>query len=188
MTIEPEMHCGIDMRFGHNDETGQMAAEERIKMFDTFMGINAKTIIDVGTWKGFGSTYIAAEVAYRTDGIVHTIECDQGLSDSAKKRYVDELPHLADRIVCHCGSSPDVIASICADSVPVDAIILDGGISTEDFTAVHPYLSKTSVVVCHDWLENKCAGLAGRLAEDKEWILVEYETINTYDMAIWRRG
>jgi len=189
MTIDPEMHGGINMRFGHNDETGQMAAEERIKIFDTLIRIKAKTIIDVGTWKGYGSTYIAAEVAHRTDGVVHTIECNQDLSDSAKARYEAELPHLAKRITFHCGNSTGVIEDICSRTMDsIDAIILDGGVSVEDFRAVKPYLSKACVVVCHDWLEGKCAGLAELLASEKIWTLIEYDTINTYDMAIWQRA
>lgn len=187
MSIPPEMYNGINLREGHNEDTGQMAAEERRKLMDMILYIKPKHIIDIGTWRGVGSTYIAAVCASRIGAMVYTYETSADLSVAAKNLYLDKYPGLMPFVEFRNKAvSPDDFP-MNMEGEEVGVLILDGGNSGADYEAVKESLAPRCGVFCHDWLDNKSREVWGVFIPPI-WRLYAYENINTDDCAMFVRG
>ena len=134
---------------------GQMWFAERRLLLDAVRTYRPRTCVEVGTWKGGGSTYFTALALQETgQGVLHTWETDAGLFETARRTYESRLPKLAPHVSFHFGDYRK------AATVPeVDCLMLDGpedaGHTLEQLRFFEPRMPPGSVLLAHDWHTQK---------------------------------
>lgn len=176
----------VDFTKGHDNETGQMSVEERKVLYNIAINKRPKTVVDVGTWRGNGSTYILASAVKRNgNGHVYTIEADASLCYIAGRNI--ENNRLIDYVTIVNLDSVKAIEIIIPMVNVIDFLMLDGNKSFDDFNASYKALSKKAIVACHDWKEAKCDGLRETLSDSKEWKQIAYSESNANHFAVFQR-
>lgn len=175
----------VDFKKGHDDETGQMSVEERKILYNIAIEKKPKIIVDVGTWKGNGSTYIlASAVKANGKGHVYTIEQDAEMCKTAVKNY--GTSELKMHISFINRDSAEAISWIGLKLKRIDLLMLDGNRSYDDYKAAFSWFFEGAVVACHDWKEAKCKGLRKELYSRK-WKEIAYSKSNANHFAVFQR-
>ncbi len=132
------------------------------------------TVFEVGTWEGGGSTFFIAEALYRNGrGILYTSEIDRARYGQAVASYETHLPHLLPHVRFHHGASLDVYPKVLSEVGSVDAVLLDGEQdatkTVEEFEMFEPFMDPGSILLMHDWGNEKMRLLKARLGSSERW-------------------
>jgi predicted O-methyltransferase YrrM len=156
-------------RFDANPEFGQLCISERKALYTIAIKNRCKKILEVGTWRGVGSTYILASAARANSGMLHTIENDKTNYELAKDIYNTELSFLIVYLQLIFGDSTETIKKLIPDNT-YDMLFLDGGEdgdkTFEDFTLVEDQIT---IVACHDWGTIKTSKIRPYLEKSNRW-------------------
>lgn len=167
---------------------GMLTNEERRLLHETVLEHKPRTVLEIGTWRGGGSTYqIATALEQLGTGVLHTCEIDDECYQEARKIY--ENDRWKNVVHCHNIPSTQLIQQLIEeDSIP-DLVFEDGPEDAElnqsDFLLLEPYLSPGSVFVAHDWdLGDRFDGLISvksrllrpYIEESESWKVEKYIT------------
>lgn len=153
---------------------GQLWRADRKLLYETIRRVKPKTVIEVGTWHGGGSTYFISQALHDNDfGVLHTIEVDPLAYKIAQDNYRRHLPHLVNRVQFHFGKATDVYPELLREVGQIDAVFLDGSANPEEalaeFELFKPFLRKGAVVLMHDWDNEKMTLLRPKIEQSSEW-------------------
>lgn len=156
-------------RFDANPEFGQMVPEERKALYDLTIKNKCTKILEVGTWKGVGSTYILASAAKANGGHLYSIENDKANHDIAEDIYNTDLSFLKVYVCLILGDSTEKIKEISKE-IQFDMVFLDGAEDGErtfnDFNLVK---NDIKIVACHDWFTKKTEKIRPYLESSKDY-------------------
>ena len=132
-------------------------------------------VIEIGTWKGHGSTYFIAEALdYNKKGVLHSIERERGFHDEAARLYRNKLSYLKDRVDLNFGQSTDILPGIIEKCGGViDLVFFDGSQheheAYNEYKILEPHLRPGSYIVFHDWMTEKCNLMRPTIRESGKW-------------------
>ncbi|HYM79257.1 MAG TPA: class I SAM-dependent methyltransferase [Candidatus Dormibacteraeota bacterium] len=108
------------------------------------------TIIETGTYLGYGTAHLALAAAHNDLGCVHTAEPKRELALSAENLF--KRLDLSDRVRMFVGPGIEMMRSADWGLGSVDFAFLDSDCGTriEEMTALLPHLHEGSVVAVHD--------------------------------------
>jgi predicted O-methyltransferase YrrM len=162
----------LKVDFNRDPNQGQMMPVERMAMYNAVLSEKPKRMLEIGTWKGGGSTYILACAAYEIGSTLYTIEADKGLYEAALKLYDERMNILIPHVKFNLGYSQDVIPELLKDG-DFNFVLFDGKEDPEQTVAEYDLLNKHmglgSVIACHDWKTSKMAKLKEVIANDNTW-------------------
>lgn len=157
------------MNFNIDSEIGQLYPEERKLLYDTVRVHKPNSCVELGTWRGMGSTYYTAKALVdNRRGTIHTFEIDQSLRDQA-------LRNLTDYGVMHVVKSylGDFITELSLLNIAVDFAFLDGpedgDYTLRSFNLLNPLMRSGSIIIMHDWKSEKCRLMHELLNTDCGW-------------------
>lgn len=138
-------------------EIGQLWPAERQLLFDAVIEKKPKVVLEVGAWKGAGSTLIIATALKRlSQGHLFTCEPDHGLFETANKLFSDPSWHPFITLIN--GTSKETIDYLKIIQAVPDLIFFDGPedpqVALDDFQALESYVQSRCFFLQHDW-ENK---------------------------------
>lgn len=156
--------------FGAHLYTGQLHAAERKLLYDTVSEIKPKKIIELGTWKGMGSTYFMARAILdnKIDGTIHTYE----INEQFQKEAISNLHNAGvDQIIkFHLG---DFLTKF--NETNIDLAFLDGpensAYTLQAFNLVSKVIKDNGVIVFHDWKIEKCREMREYLRNNHIWVI-----------------
>lgn len=157
---------------------GQLWYAERELLYRTVLRVKPNVAFEIGTWEGGGSTLFIAQALFEAgNGNLHTVEIDAKRYAIARKAYDLHLRHLTGLVQFHRGSSLEVIPGLLAAEGHCDLLFLDGAqdarqtmIELEMFL---DYLGEGSVLVAHDWDNDKMAEVRPLIESDRRFNIVE---------------
>lgn len=174
--------------FNRDSREGQMIPKEREAMYNVLIENRCNPMLEIGTWKGGGSTYVIACAAQRYGGILHTIEIEKSNYDYAKKLYADRMNILEPHVVFYHADALDMVPRIRELINPLMFLFLDGkedAVQTyQEYSMVKDLFVPGSIVGCHDWKTEKMRLMKDVLMNDKVWeniVLIE-DTITGFAM------
>lgn len=160
------------VRFDASPNYGQMVPEERRALYDIAIQFKCRSILEIGTWKGVGSTYILASAAKVNCGKLYTIENDKKFFDIAQDIYNTDLMYLKPSVEFIFGDSTEKIKELI-DTIEFDMIFLDGAEDGQrtfnDFKLVEKE-NTLKIIACHDWFTDKQSILKPHLNNNYEQI------------------
>lgn len=133
---------------------GQLLPQERALLFNTVLKAKPKLVLEIGTWKGGGSTYQIASALFAIfSGVLHTCEIDPEFYTEASQIYnTDPWQNI---VFCHHISSTELIQQMIALNTIPDFIFEDGPeepeLNMSDFLLLEPHLQKSTIFCAHDW-------------------------------------
>lgn len=152
---------------------GQMMFKERQAMYDTILGYRPQRLLEIGTWKGGGSTYIISSAASLYGGILDTIETDIENYSYAVKLYCGELVYLQPFVKFNHGPSHEVIPRLLWERKGYDFAFLDGAEdqdqTVKEYNMIKDFMKPGALLACHDWGTLKMARLKDIIGADKSW-------------------
>jgi predicted O-methyltransferase YrrM len=159
---------------GCREVPGQLWYTDRKALYAAVRAARPNTAFEVGTWRGGGSTlFIAQALSDNSRGLLHTIEIDPELVESARSGYDRYLPHLTEYVTFHEGSSTGIYPSLLQHTKTVDFLFLDGkedaNETYREFLMFEPFLRSGSVVAAHDWGTDKAARVRQHVENSSEW-------------------
>jgi predicted O-methyltransferase YrrM len=172
--LEEKNQRGQMINFDIDSSKGQMTPKQRRMLYNMVLGYNPAVVLEVGTWRGYGSTYTILEALDRIDdcGKLITYEIDPDTFAEAKSLYDGELKHLSGILEMNLGN--------VLDNWPKEQIgfaWLDGGDDPQQaLTQVEKLFSSMAypkIIGCHDWCGEKMT-LARPLLE-KVSITIEHD-------------
>ena len=105
--------------------------------------------------------------------MLHTIETDPDRHNKAVSGFSAHLPHLEPFVRFHLGASRDVYPALLHSLGSVDAVFLDGAQDPDqamkEFEMFEPHLSAGSILMMHDWDNEKMTLVRQRVERDKRW-------------------
>ena len=137
---------------------GQLNSAERNLILEAVTSLlpEKPICLEVGTYKGGGSTLHILRALARGDGILFGIEASKSIYQEMKSSLLLHQPELCRRFVPVCGFSQQVIPSLVdAGRLPkVNFAFLDGGNNPleqiEEFFILDPLMPVGSVLMSHD--------------------------------------
>ena len=132
------------------------AEREQIRIALTELLPKQPICLEVGTYRGGGSTLEILKTLARADGHLWGIEASQKVFVEMKEALRARQPALCQRFTPVCGFSQAVIPSLIREGkLPrVDFVFLDGGNNPreqmEEFYLLDPHLPVGSVLMAHD--------------------------------------
>ena len=155
---------------------GQLWYEERKTLYESIREFSPDVVFEVGTWIGGGSTFFIAQALFDNgSGTLFTIEKDSSTYQSAINNYNHFLGHLVPYVNFFLGESTEVYRDILKKIGRVDALFLDGASdprqTVREFKMFEPYLGYRSVLMVHDWEDEKMRLLRPIIEESTNWIL-----------------
>ncbi len=172
---------------------GQLWYADRKLLYGAIREHKPKTVFEVGTWYGGGSTYFISQALYENGGgVLHTIEENAEAHARAKKNYARHLPHLLAHVAFHQGKSTEVYPALLREQGTVDAVFLDGGQDAQqtltEFEMFAPHMGPQTLLLAHDWDNEKMALLRPKLEASKEWKLLARATApESVGFVVWMR-
>lgn len=153
---------------------GQLWVADRKLLYTTIRQIKPKTVFEVGTWQGGGSTYFISQALHDNGfGTLHTIEADPRIHATVQQNYRAHLPHLVKHVVFHSGKAMEVYPHLLRQLGSIDTVFLDGSADPQEaygeFEMFTPFLQHGAVVLMHDWDNEKMARLRPALEQSEEW-------------------
>jgi hypothetical protein len=176
-TVARMMRGWIDVapRFYEAVDQGQMTAVERALVRETIRQTRPLVSVELGTWRGGGSTYqIAAALADNDDGgLLHTYEPDPECLQAALDNYRREAPQLLPYLRFH---REEFLAAIARDGPQrIDFALLDGSDDAEytrdALDAVAARLAPGAFIILHDWHEEKCRLVRDVVSTSDRWVI-----------------
>jgi len=160
--------------FNRNNTEGQMAQVERRALYESVLEKKPRNILEIGTWKGGGSTYYLSAAAYEYDGHLFTIEPDYPFYSYAINLYSTQFTELRERICFLFGKSHDIIPHLLSLG-NFDYAFLDGEENTEqtlkEFILLTPCIKPGFTLALHDIHTSiKMKKLIPILQSDPSWI------------------
>lgn len=158
---------------------GQLNAEEREQILRAVTGLlpSKPICLEVGTYKGGGSTLQILQALAQGDGILFGIEASQRVFEEMKSSLQSREPQLCRRFFPVLGFSQKVIPSLIAEGhlTRVDFAFLDGGNNPreqiEEFYLLDSRMPVGAILMAHDALLRKGRWLSRVLP-----VLDHYET------------
>jgi predicted O-methyltransferase YrrM len=163
---------------------GQLWPEERKFLHEAILVTKPQLVIEVGTWKGGGSTLQIAE-ALRKNGFGHLMTCelDKALFEEANAIYDNNTWYKW--VTCHNCASEELIKSCISHGTIPDFLFFDGpddpDTALNDLQIISPHLKVDSHFCMHDFITTKRSdGLTALkakrirpyLEQSEEWELV----------------
>jgi predicted O-methyltransferase YrrM len=139
---------------------GQMWIAERKFLYDLVKRYRPEIAIEVGTWKGGGSTYfIASALSENKKGKLFTVESCEEFYKEAVQAYKTYLPELCLYVNFLFGESCNIYPTILKGLSQIDLAFFDGGDdpskAVKEFEIFDSYFHKGSIIVMHDWNNEK---------------------------------
>lgn len=142
---------------------GQMWPEERKLLHNAVLDCKPAVVLEVGTWKGGGSTLQITSALLKnasqsdtpTSGVLHTCELDSSLYEEAKRNY-DGIPE-SNHVKFYNQSSDQLIGHLIenGEAEKLGFIFFDGpedpDVSINDFMTLDKYLQIGTFFCMHDW-------------------------------------
>ena len=133
---------------------GQMWSAERRLLYDTIFEARPSVSLEIGTWKGGGSTYqIATALSDLQHGVLYTCEINTPFYLEAAKIYSES--RWQGIVKCYNISSTQLINQLIRNNQIPDFIFCDGpedpDLNLSDFLLLEPYLRSGAVFCVHDW-------------------------------------
>jgi len=176
--------------FNRNNVEGQMYPVERKALYDSIIENKPKNILEIGTWKGGGSTYFLSAAAYEYDGFLFTIEPDASNYSYALGLYKNQLKELRDRICFLHGESHQIIPHLLSLGT-FDYIFFDGkedpDQTLKEFTLLAPCIKPGLTIAMHDIKVSKMQKLLPILIQDPTWVKKCEITHTTTGFAIYKK-
>lgn len=154
--------------FYRDPDEGQLYPEERMLLYGMIRKRNPRIVYEIGTWLGGGSTYIISSALRENEnkGMLYTVEQDGTSWTHAHHLYSGTLAYLHDYVTLIYGRSTEELPRLLEQNRP-DFIFLDGANDArqteEEYEMFRPFLSKETVVACHDWYGDKTANVESKL-------------------------
>lgn len=144
------------MRTNTDNQTGQVLPDTRLGHWLTALAAQSSVIVEIGTWKGLGSTLCIANGLCHSKQHFYTIEADEACWNEARSRYNDSRIHF---VKGHCLEVLDKLPS------RIDLLLLDGHDETTDaeFDAL---ASRATIIVLDDTKTRKNARQRGLILEN----------------------
>lgn len=164
-----------------NPEIGQLLQAERTALHNTVLEHKPKVCLEIGTWKGAGSTLqIVAALAANGSGHLHSCDPDTDMFNTASAFYNSPqgeqfLPYLS----LYNQKSHELIAEIKKSKLKLDFVFADGpedpDVALDDFKSIQPIMNAGSIFAAHDWLHEgsvKVSKLKKHMLNDSGWSLI----------------
>lgn len=162
----------LNVDFDRDPNQGQMRPVERRAMYNIVIQDRPKRLLEIGTWKGGGSTYILGCACYEIGSKLHTIEANKDFYDSAIRLYDQRMNILQPYIDFHFGYSQDIIPGLLTDG-DFDFVLFDGKEDPEqtvvEYDLLNHHLGFGSLIACHDWKTSKMTKMKEVIANDNTW-------------------
>lgn len=180
----------LTVDFNRDSLQGQMKPEERKAMYDVVVSRQPKRMLEIGTWKGGGSTYILACAAHEYGGKLWTIEANPSFQHAAIELFETRMQVLLPHVSFHLGLSHDVIPGLL-EGGDFDFVLFDGAEDAEqtvrEYDLLNKHLHIGCHIACHDWNIDKMRLLRSVLANDNTWQTIVEMTDTDTGFAILRR-
>jgi len=155
---------------------GQLWYADRKLLYSMIRAYKPKIVFEVGTWYGGGSTYFIGQALYENGfGVLFTIEADPAIYHAAKENYNSHLSHLLPYVRFHHGISTEVYPDLLREIGRVEAVFLDGAPdprqTLSEFRMFEPYLPNGSILLAHDWDNEKMELLRLYIEASREWVV-----------------
>ena len=145
---------------------GKLSVSERVDLYDTVVKTNRMSCLEIGTWKGGGSTYAIACGCKEAHGHLTTVESDWDFHFEAICRLQPEglMPEFVKPVY---GIAQEVVPGLQgAWWMEWDFVFFDGAEDSrqteELYNLVYPKLANGAIVAFHDWDVYKCEDVRGR--------------------------
>ena len=134
---------------------GQLWPEERKMLHQTVINLKPELALEIGTWKGGGSTYQIADALVKNGkGRLVTCEPDPTLFAIAKNTYEVELEGKMPVQLVN-DYSHNVIENLIKHNQIPDFVLMDGpedpDVCVNDLKALQDLMRPGSIVAFHDW-------------------------------------
>lgn len=132
---------------------GQLLEYERAFLFWTLIAVKPMNVIEIGTWKGGGSTYqIASALKMNGSGHLYTCELNKEFYDQAIASYRNNPLRI--HINFYNMASSDFLKEICESVIP-NFVFFDGAedaqLNLDDFKYLDQFLHPGAMFMSHDW-------------------------------------
>lgn len=166
--------------FYRDSYEGQMHPIERATMYCLIVGAKPECAVEIGTWKGGGSTYIISEALKQNGkGILHTVEANKEFYDHAMNLYNTDLKHLQPYVKFNYGSSLESYKNKFEDN-EIDFLLLDGAEdarqTVKEYELLIPSISNNGIICCHDWKAEKMKDLKDILLSNHTPVFIDEKT------------
>ncbi len=133
---------------------GQLLPEERKFLYNSIITIKPNLVLEIGTWRGGGSTYqIAEALLFNNSGKLVTCETNTDFYREALSIY--DCDKWNDIVDCRNVNSSVLIKELIDKGDIPDFLFFDGPedpeSNLEDFLHLEQYLSDDSYFCAHDW-------------------------------------
>jgi predicted O-methyltransferase YrrM len=168
---------------------GQLYPAERALLRAMVLAKRPRTVLEVGTWKGGGSTFqiVSALTAARM-GHLHTCEPNTELHAIAAQQYRG-----ASNITTHNLYSHDLIDRLFAENDVPDFVFFDGPddpqVALSDLRRLEERVAVGTVFMMHDWDDIKASAVRPYLERSTMWHTVaRYSTAWVERESVPQRG
>lgn len=173
--------CPLKTRWffeGHPKIRGQLWLRDRKLIYETVLQYKPNIVFEIGTWYGGGSTHFISQALFENRyGLLHTIETNPEFFKSAKENYKKYLPHLLPYVEFHLGGAMKICPKVLKNLGKVDMLFLDGAPDAQQtlsqFKLFLPYLKHNSVLIAHDWCNEKMAKVRPVIEKSSSWYIKE---------------
>lgn len=167
---------------------GQLLPQERALLYNAVIKASPKLVLEIGTWKGGGSTYQIANALLATmSGILHTCEVNTEFFAEASQIYnTDKWRNI---VFCHNIPSTKLITQLIANNTIPDFIFEDGpedpALNIADLMLLEPHLKQGTIFCAHDWdldvrvdggVSIKSQSIRPYIENSPNWEIIEYIT------------
>jgi predicted O-methyltransferase YrrM len=180
----------IQVDFHRDSMQGQMKPEERKAMYELVVAAKPARMLEIGTWKGGGSTYILGCAALEYGGHLDSIEANKDFHDAAVRLFDERMTILKPHVTFHLGLSHDVIPELLKQG-DFDFVLFDGAEdaaqTVREYDLLNHHLPLGCHIACHDWNIDKMRLLRVVLANDNTWQTIVVMPQTDTGFAILRR-
>jgi len=181
---------------------GQLWPQERAMLHQTILTLKPELALEIGTWKGGGSTYQIADALVKNGkGLLITCEPDPELFAIAKNTYEVELAGKMPVQLVNDYSHNLINHLVNHGRIP-DFVLMDGpedpNVCLNDLKALENLMKPGSIVAFHDWdLGVRADGLVSTKSEfvrpyiegsKEKWVSIGVLTAPvSVGFSVWRR-
>jgi predicted O-methyltransferase YrrM len=172
----------VNPDFNRDRFEGQLNPDERECLYRNVLAAKPKSVWEVGTCRGGGTTYYISCALHNIDegGLLTTVENNREFLDYAMALYtVGALKDLFHHIIFNFGTSLQVYPAMLADSkIPTpDFVVLDGGERSiecvYEYAMFRPYMKLGGRICFHDWDTGKTDYIRDLITNDQDWKLLD---------------